>query len=248
MRGGANGARIALAPQNTWAVNNPDQLSDVIDALRAVQSGFNQGAERQVSLADVIVLGGAVGIESAAEAAGVAIEVPFEPGRGDAAQAMTDVASFSLLEPAADAFRNYYNPSATFRSPVEGLVDKADLLDLSIPELTVLLGGMRVLDTNWDGSKHGVFTDRPGVLSNDYFVNLLDMATVWRQADGEGIYEGIDRATGDVKYTATPVDLVSGSNSELRAVAEVYAYADAAEKFVDDFVQAWTKVMRSDLF
>jgi len=228
MRGGANGARIALEPQNGWEVNNPEQLSKVIDALKAVQSAFNERGRRQVSLADVIVLGGVVGIETAAEAGGIAVDVPFEPGRGDATQAMTDVASFALLEPAADAFRNYYNDSTSIRSPVESLVDKSDQLHLSIPELGVLLGGMRVLDTNWDGSKHGVFTDRPGALTNDYFVNLMDIATVWHQTDDAAMYRGVDRDSGAVKYTATPVDLILGSNSELRAIAEVYAYADSA--------------------
>lgn len=248
MRGGANGARLALAPQNAWPVNNPDELQGVVDALRNVQQVFNERSRRQVSLADTIVLGGAVGIEAAASAAGLNTTVPFVPGRGDATQAMTDTTSFALLEPTADAFRNYFNAEASHLTPVESLVDQADQLDLTIPELTVLLGGMRVLDTNWDGSRHGVFTDQPGRLTNDYFVNLMDMATVWRKGENEGLYVGVDRQSGATKYTATPVDLVLGSNSELRAIAEVYAYDDGREKFVSDFVQAWTKVMQLGRF
>lgn len=246
MRGGANGARVALEPQRSWDVNGPAKLATVVDALKGVQADFNDRSRRKVSLADLIVLAGAVGIETAAEAAGVDIEVPFEPGRGDATQDMTDVASFSLLEPAADGFRNYFNQQTSYRSPVEALIDKADQLDLAVPEMTVLLGGMRVLDTNWDGSKSGVFTHRPGTLSNDYFVNLMDMSTVWRRTETDGMYDGVDRVSGNVKYTATPIDLVLGSNSELRAIAEIYAYDDAEQKFVDDFVAAWTKVMRLD--
>lgn len=248
MRGGANGARLALAPQNAWTVNNPGELEKVVSALRGVQQAFNEQSRRQVSLADTIVLGGAVGIEAAAAAAGLDTTVPFVSGRGDATAAMTDATSFALLEPTADAFRNYYRLEGNYLSPVESLVDQADQLDLSIPELTVLLGGMRVLDTNWDGSKHGVFTDRPGHLTNDYFVNLMDMSTVWLKGETEGLYIGIDRQSGATRYTATPVDLVLGSNSELRAIAEVYAYDDGREKFVNDFVQAWNKVMQLGRF
>ncbi len=201
-----------------------------------------------MSLADLIVLGGAVGIERAAKKAGIDIEVPFTPGRTDAEQAQTDTASFALLEPTADAFRNYFDAARSYRSPTEMLVDKADQLTLTIPEMTVLVGGMRAFDANWDGSRHGVLTAQPGTLSNDFFVNLMDLATTWRKAAAaQGVYEGIDRVSGDVKYTATPVDLIFGSNSELRAIAEVYAYDDASEKFVDDFVAAWVKVMRLDL-
>ena len=248
-RGGANGARIALAPQNGWEVNNPEELSKVISTLQGIASDFNERSKRrQVSLADLIVLGGAVGIETAADAAGVDVSVPFAPGRGDATQEQTDEASFALLEPTSDAFRNYFNADASYRSPAEMLVDKADQLTLTVPEMTVLVGGMRALGANWDGSSHGVFTDQPGALSNDFFVNLMDMSTMWRKASTEGMYEGVDRATGKVKYTGTTVDLIFGSNSELRAIAEVYAYDDGKEKFVNDFVQAWTKVMRLDRF
>ncbi len=247
MRGGANGARIALAPQKDWAANNPAELAKVLKELQAIQADFNDSARRgkQVSLADLIVLGGAAAIEKAAEEAGVAVNVPFAPGRGDATQAQTDVQSFALLEPKADGFRNYFS-AASYHNPAEALVDKADQLNLSVPEMTVLVGGMRALGANADGSKHGVFTDRPGVLSNDYFVNLLDMSTMWRKAETEGLYEGVNRNSGEVVYTATPVDLVFGSNSELRAVAEVYAYDNAKERFVNDFVKAWTKVMQAD--
>jgi len=247
-RGGANGARIALAPQNAWAANDPSGLNEVLNTLRDIQSQFNANARRPVSLADLIVLGGAVGIERAARKAGMDIEVPFTPGRTDAEQAQTDTASFALLEPTADAFRNYFDAARSYRSPTEMLVDKADQLTLTIPEMTVLVGGMRALGANWDGSRHGVFTAQPGTLSNDFFVNLMDLSTTWRKAAAaQRVYEGIDRVSGDVKYTATPVDLIFGSNSELRAIAEVYAYDDASEKFVDDFVAAWVKVMRLDL-
>jgi catalase-peroxidase len=201
-----------------------------------------------VSLADLVVLGGAAAIEQAAMDAGVKASVAFEPGRADATQEQTDVASFGLLEPTADAFRNYYNGEAAYRSPTEMLVDRADQLSLTVPEMTALVGGLRALGANADGSSHGVFTDRAGTLSNDFFVNLLDMSTEWRKGGEAGIYEGVDRASGKVKYTATPVDLIFGSNSELRAVAEAYAYADAQERFVNDFVAAWTKVMQLDRF
>ncbi|MBL6690963.1 MAG: catalase/peroxidase HPI [Pseudomonadales bacterium] len=249
-RGGANGARIALLPQRNWAVNDPYELGQVLATLRSIQEGFNEDAPRdmKVSLADVIVLGGAVAIEKAAADAGVEVEVPFVPGRTDATQSMTDVHSFALLEPQADAFRNYFNAESSYRSPAEMLVDRADQLTLTVPEMTALIGGMRALDANAAASNHGVFTDTPGTLSNDFFVNLMDMSTIWRKSDTEGVYEGVDRASGEVKYTATPVDLIFGSNSELRAIAEVYAYSDSKEKFVNDFVAAWTKVMTLDRF
>lgn len=244
MRGGANGARIALAPQKDWAVNNPAELNKVITTLQEIRADFG---EDKVSLADLIVLAGAAAIERAAADAGVDVDVPFAAGRGDATQAQTDVNSFSLLEPSADAFRNYFNVDAAYRSPTEMLVDRADQLNLTVPEMTVLLGGMRALGANVSGN-HGVFTDAPGTLSNDFFVNLLNMNTVWRKADTEGVYEGLDRDSGAVKYTATPVDLIFGSNSELRAVAEVYAFANSQERFVNDFVAAWVKVMQNDRF
>ena len=243
MRGGANGARIALAPQKDWAVNNPQEAAKVVAKMKSIQQNHKG---KKVSLADLIVLGGAVAIEKAAEEAGVSISVPFTPGRGDATQAQTDVVSFDLLKPNADGFRNYFDAKSARLSPTEMLVDKADQLDLTVPEMTVLVGGMRALDANADGSKHGVFTDTPGALTNDFFVNLLDMSNKWRKTDVDGEYEGIDRKTGEVKYTATPVDLIFGSNSELRAVSEVYAYDNAKERFVNDFVSAWTKVMMLD--
>ncbi|HEY8385774.1 MAG TPA: catalase/peroxidase HPI [Porticoccaceae bacterium] len=250
MRGGANGARVRLAPQKDWPVNDPQELAKVVEQLEAIQQRFNDGQRRnkKVSLADLIVLGGNAAIEQAASEAGVKLEIPFTPGRTDATQEMTDVVSFAALEPKADAFRNYVDESAVV-SPVQALVDRANLLTLTVPEMTVLVGGMRVLDANTGGSKHGVFTDRPGTLSNDFFVNLLDMSTQWQKsAANEGLYEGVDRATSEVKWTATPVDLIFGSNSELRAVAEVYAVNDAQQKFVEDFAAAWTKVMNLDRF
>ncbi len=248
-RGGANGARVFLAPQNSWAANDPEGLQKVRRVLTDIQTEFNKRSKRkQVSLADLVVLGGAAAIEQAAAAAGSSISVPFTPGRTDASQAQTDIASFALLEPSADAFRNYFNLAASYRSPAEMLVDKADQLDLSVPEMTVLVGGMRALDANWDGSRHGVFTDRPGVLSNDFFVNLLDMSTAWRKSGEDGVFEGFDRSSGQVKYTATPVDLIFGSNSELRAIAEVYAYDNAQQQFVNDFVNVWVAVMQRDRF
>ena len=248
MRGGANGARIQLAPQKDWEVNNPAETAKVLDVLRGIQKDFNKSSARKVSLADLIVLGGAAAIEEAAEKAGETVEVPFTPGRTDATQQHTDVESFALLEPSADAFRNYFNARKSYRTPTEMLVDKADQLTLTVPEMTVLLGGMRVLDANTDGTQHGVFTDKPGVLNNHFFVNLMDMSTMWRKAKTDGLYEGVDRESGEVKYTATPVDLIFGSNSELRAVAEVYAYNNGNERFINDFVAAWTKVMRLDRF
>ncbi len=250
MRGGANGARLRLAPQMDWEVNNPAELKRVLGVLETVQQRFNkaQAAKKRISLADLIVLGGAAAIEKAARAAGYDIEVPFAPGRTDATSAMTDAESFAVLEPKADGFRNYYS-GQTMRSPAEALIDKADLLTLTVPEMTVLIGGLRALDANTGGVKHGVFTGRPGVLSNDFFVNLLDMSTAWsKSADHEGVYEGRDRTGGQLKWTATPVDLVFGSNSELRAVAEVYAAADGEPEFIADFIAAWVKVMRLDRF
>ncbi|MFM5855151.1 catalase/peroxidase HPI [Aeromonas rivipollensis] len=247
-RGGANGARIRLAPQKDWAVNQPAQLAKVLKTLEGIQQGFNASATggKRVSLADLIVLAGGVGVEQAAKLAGVTVTVPFTPGRMDASQAQTDVDSFAVLEPLADGFRNYGGECAAFAETM--LIDKAQLLTLSAPEMTVLVGGMRVLGTN-AGNCHGVFTSAPGTLSNDFFVNLLDMGTEWKPAAGaKGIYEGSDRKTGKVKWTGTRVDLVFGSNSQLRALAEVYASADGKEKFVKDFVAAWTKVMNLDRF
>jgi len=250
LRGGANGARIALEPQISWDANEPDTIKMVVAKLKEVQSDFNEGMfnKKQVSLADLIVLGGAAAIEKAAADAGVEVTVPVVPGRGDATQAQTDVNSFSLLEPSADAFRNYYNAEKSYRTPTEMLIDKADQLYLTVPEMTVLLGGLRVLDVNADGASHGVFTENPGTLSNDFFVTLLDMGVKWQKTDDAGVYQAMDRNTGKVLYTGTPVDLIFGSNSELRAVAEVYAYSNAKEKFVNDFVNAWTKVMTLDRF
>ncbi|MFM4736080.1 catalase/peroxidase HPI, partial [Aeromonas caviae] len=247
-RGGANGARIRLAPQKEWAVNQPAQLAKVLQALDGIQQAFNASATggKRVSLADLIVLAGGVGVEQAAKRAGVAVTVPFTPGRMDASQAQTDVDSFAVLEPLADGFRNYAGECAGFAETM--LIDKAQLLTLSAPEMTVLVGGMRVLGTN-AGNCHGVFTAALGTLSNDFFVNLLDMGTEWKPAAGsQGVYEGRDRQSGKVKWTGTRVDLVFGSNSQLRALAEVYASADAKEKFVKDFVAAWTKVMNLDRF
>ncbi len=247
MRGGANGARIQLAPQNNWEVNNPAELAKVLNKLKSIQESFNKsGGGKKVSLADVIVLGGAAAVEKAAKEAGHKVEVPFKPGRMDATQAQTDVDSFAVLEPTADAFRNFYSPS--YGTPTEMLIEKADLLSLTVPEMTVLVGGMRVLNANSGGSKHGVFTDKPGALSNDFFVNLLDMSTKWTKSSQEGVYEGLDRSSSKLKWTATPVDLIFGSNSELRSTAEFYAANDAKKKFVDDFVAAWTKVMALDRF
>ncbi len=250
MRGGANGARLRLAPQKGWKANDPDELAKVLKRLGAVQKDFNSGASggKKVSLADLIVLGGAAAIEQAANKGGHDVQVPFTPGRTDASQEQTEVGSFAVLEPTADGFRNYFgdgNPA----SPTEMLVDRADLLTLTVPEMTVLVGGMRALNANAGRSSHGVLTDQPGTLSNDFFVNLLDMSTLWaKSSTSEGVYEGRDRGTGKVRWTATPVDLVFGSNSELRAVAEVYAADDAREKFVRDFVGAWAKVMTLDRF
>ena len=244
MRGGANGGRIALEPQKGWEVNDPEELKEVLEKLKEVQSEY----DKKVSLADLIVLGGAAAIEQAAKNSGYTVEVPFVPGRADTTQEKTDIQSFALLEPQADAFRNYFNAEKSYKSPVEMLVDKADQLKLTVPEMSVLIGGMRALDTNAGGTRHGVLTSSPAVLTNDFFVNLLDMSTKWQKTSEEDIYEGIDRETGEVNYTATSVDLIFGSNSELRAVAEVYAMDDSSEKFVQDFVKAWTKVMTLDRF
>ena len=242
MRGGANGARLRLAPQKDWAVNNPAEVAKVVAKLETIQREF-----KRVSLADLIVLGGSAAIEQAAKAAGTPVQVPFAAGRVDATQAQTDASTFAVLEPVADGFRNYYSAGAA-QAPAEMLVDRAKLLTLTVPEMTALVGGMRALNANTGGAAHGVFTDKPGVLRNDFFVNLLNMGTKWEKAGTEGVYEGRDRATGKAKWTATPVDLVFGSNSELRAVAEVYASADGQEKFVRDFVKAWAKVMNLDRF
>ncbi len=252
MRGGANGARIRLAPQKDWEVNNPAQLAKVLKTLEGVQSTFNsaQSGGKQVSLADLIVLGGCAAIEKAAKNAGHAVTVPFAPGRTDASAEQTDAEAFAPLEPNADVFRNYVkaHPSMS-ASAEEMMVDKAQLMTLSAPEVTVLVGGMRVLNANFDQSQHGVFTDRPEILTNDFFVNLLDMRTTWKAtSEAEKEFEGRDRATGDVKWTGTRVDLIFGSNSELRAISEVYGCGDGQEKFVKDFVAAWTKVMNLDRF
>ena len=247
-RGGANGARIRLAPQKDWEANNPAEVEKVIGVLETIQAEFNEESRRRkVSLADLIVLAGSAAVEQAAKEAGHSVEVAFTPGRTDATQDHTDVNSFAVLEPDYDAFRNYF-AEGTRLSPARALIEKADRLTLTVPEMTVLLGGMRSLDANVGGAAHGVFTDRAGTLTNDFFVNLLDMSTVWAKADQEGVYEGRDRDTGEIKWTATPVDLIFGSNTELRAVAEVYAMAGSEQKFVEDFAAAWTKVMNLDRF
>lgn len=249
LRGGANGARIRLAPQKDWAVNNPGELAKVLQRLEAIQKDFNTSASggKKISLADLIVLSGSAAIEQAAKAAGTPVQVPFNAGRTDATQAQTDAASFAPLEPVADGFRNFY-PQGQNTPPAEMLVDRAKLLTLTVPEMTVLIGGMRTLNANTGGAAHGVLSTQPGTLSNDFFVNLLDMGTKWNRASSEGLYEGADRKTGKVKWTATPVDLLFGSNSELRTLSEVYASADGKAKFVQDFAKAWTKVMNLDRF
>ena len=250
MRGGANGARIRLAPQKDWEVNQPARLASVLDRLEGIQREFNaaQANGKGVSLADVIVLGGCAAVEQAANDAGHEVTVPFTPGRADASQAQTDTESFAVLEPAADGFRNYSN--GRYAASAEALlVDRAQLLGLTAPEMTVLVGGLRVLGANVGQSRYGVFTDRPETLSNDFFVNLLDMGTTWRAVSASGdLFEGHDRATGDLKWTATRVDLVFGSNSQLPAIAEVYGSADSRQQFVEDFVAAWDKVMNLDRF
>ncbi len=247
-RGGANGARVALEPQISWDVNDPKQINKVIKTLEKIKNKFDKN-KKSVSLADLIVLGGNVGIEMAAKKAGVNVDVPFYPGRGDATQEQTDIHSFGLLEPQADGFRNYNKDETSTVSAEEKLIDKAQLMGLTAPEMTVLLGGMRVLDTNFDHSKNGVFTKKPGTLTNDYFVNLLDMNTTWKETDkSEQLFVGKDRKTNKIKWHGTRVDLIFGSNSQLRALAEVYACNDSSKKFVNDFVSAWTKVMNSDRF
>jgi catalase-peroxidase len=246
MRGGANGARLRLAPQKDWAVNNPEEAAKVIGRLESIQKEF-QKTGKKVSLADLIVLGGVAAVEQAASAGGQKIKVPFTPGRMDTTQELTDVNSFAVLEPKADGFRNFYSDES-FMSPTEMLIDRANMLTLTVPEMTVLVGGLRVLNANAGQTKHGVFSSRPGTLSNDFFVNLLDMSTKWEKSKDEGVYEGRDRKTGEIKWTATPVDLIFGSHSELRAVAEVYAAEDGKQKFLNDFVKAWNKVMMLDRF
>jgi catalase-peroxidase len=249
-RGGANGARIRLAPQKDWEVNQPAQLKTVLAKLEALQKEFNASAAggKKVSLADLIVLGGGAAIEKAAKDGGTDVKVPFTPGRMDASQEQTDVESFAPLEPRADGFRNYISGKPQFMQPEEALVDRAQLLTLTGPEMTALVGGLRVLGVNAGGSKHGVFTKTPGTLTNDFFVNLLDMSTQWHPAGADGVYEGRDRKTNAVKWTGTRVDLIFGSHSQLRAFAEVYASADAKQKFVKDFAAAWSKVMNADRF
>ncbi|GAB2575549.1 catalase/peroxidase HPI [Spirosoma areae] len=248
-RGGTNGGRLRLAPQKDWEANSPAQLANVLKTLEGIQQAFNGAhGETMISMADLIVLAGCAGVEQAAKNAGHAVTVPFTPGRGDASQKQTDVVSFAALEPGADGFRNYLN--AKHKSAAEDmLIDRSQLLTLTIPQMTVLIGGMRVLDTNFDHSKHGVFTNRPGALTNDYFVNLLDMNTTWRAtSDAQNVFVGSDRVTGEIEWTGTRVDLIFGSNSELRAIAEVYGCGDSQEKFVRDFVAAWTKVMNLGRF
>jgi catalase-peroxidase len=247
-RGGANGARIALEPQKSWEVNNPAELSTVLVVLNSIRDEFNTSSEKKISLADLIVLAGNAAIESAAANAGVEKVVPFTPGRGDATQDQTDVDSFAVLEPVADGFRNYV--ATGVKEPAEVLlVDKAALLGLTAPEMTVLVGGLRVLDANYQGSKAGVLTSQSNTLSNDFFVNILDISTQWFDKNGDAtLFDGRDSKSGDVKFTATRADLVFGSHSQLRAISEVYASSDAKEKFVSDFISAWTKVMELDRF
>ena len=247
-RGGANGARIRLDPQRSWEVNQPDQLATVLETLEGIERDFNANGNRQVSLADLIVIAGAAAVEKAARDAGVDVKVPVRPGRTDATQEQTDVDSFRVLEPRADGFRDYLRPGEKTQPEVL-LLDRAYMLDLTAPEMTVLVGGLRQLGANVGGTTHGVLTDRPGVLSSDFFANLLSPGTRWKAAeDGENVFEIRDLETDEVRWTATPVDLIFGSNSQLRALAEVYASSDATEKFVRDFVAAWTKVMELDRF
>jgi len=246
-RGGTNGARIRLEPQKDWEVNNPSELSKVLKTLEKIQKSFNTKS-KTVSLADLIVLGGCAGIEKAAKNAGQDVKVPFSPGRTDASQDHTDIHSFGLLEPKVDGFRNYLKTKYTI-SAEEMLIDRAQLMKLTAPEMTVLVGGMRVLSTNFDKSKHGVFTKKPETLTNDFFVNLLNMNTTWKEVSKEeDLFEGRDRKTNKVKWTGTRVDLIFGSNSQLRAIAEVYACEDSKLKFFADFISAWTKVMNLDRF
>jgi catalase-peroxidase len=249
-RGGTNGGRLRLAPQRYWEVNNPAELAPVLQVLEGIQREFNgaQAGGKQVSMADLIVLAGGVGVEQAAQQAGQQVTVPFTPGRTDASQEQTDVVSFAALEPAADGFRNYLKPHHKAAAE-EMLIDRAQLLTLTAPELTVLFGGLRAININFDQSQHGVFTTRPGALTNDFFVNLLDMGTTWKAtSDAQSTFQGRDRKTGAVKWTGTRVDLIFGSNSELRALAEVYGCLDAQEKFVQDFVAVWTKMMNLGRF
>jgi catalase-peroxidase len=247
-RGGANGARLRLAPQKDWEVNQPAELAKVLSTLELIKAGFDAKGSAKVSMADLIVLGGNAAIEAAALAAGHKIEVPFAPGRGDASQEQTDVDSFAVLEPVADGFRNYLKTAYSV-SAEEMLIDKAQLLGLTAPQMTVLVGGLRALNANSGGTQHGVLTKRPGVLTTDFFVNLLDMGTVWTAtSDKEDLFDGRDRSTGAKTWSATRVDLVFGSNSQLRALAEVYAASDAEARFISDFVVAWTKVMNNDRF
>jgi catalase-peroxidase len=250
MRGGPNGARLRLEPQKSWEVNEPKELAKALKTLEGIQDAFNSSASggKKVSLADLIVLGGCAGVEKAAKDAGHDVTVPFTPGRTDASQDQTDVESFKVLEPRADGFRNYVRPGAKL-SPEKLLLDRAYMLKLTAPEMTALIGGMRALGANHAGSKHGVFTDQPGKLTNDFFVNLLDVGTEWKVSKStEGVYEGFDRASGKAKWTATAVDLVFGAHSQLRAYAEVYGANDSKERFVRDFVAAWNKVMQLDRF
>jgi catalase-peroxidase len=247
-RGGANGARIRLSPQKDWEVNDPRRLAAVLSNLEAIQNEFNGAGDKKVSLADLIVLGGTAAIEKAAKDGGTDVKVPFKPGRMDASQEQTDVESFAPLEPRADGFRNYVSSKPQFMAPEEALVDRAQLLRLTGPEMTVLVGGLRVLGANAGDAKHGVFTKQPEKLTNDFFVNLLDMNTEWQPAGSDGVYEGRDRKTKAVKWTGTRVDLIFGSHSQLRALAEVYGCADSQQKFVHDFVAAWTRVMNLDRF
>ena len=249
-RGGANGARICLAPQKDWEVNQPKQLKKVLHALEKIQKDFNseQKGGKKVSLADLIILGGCAAIEKAAKNAGQNVIVPFSPGRMDALQEQTDVDSFAVLEPKADGFRNYLNSKYSV-SAEELLVDRAQLLTLTAPEMTVLIGGMRVLNTNFEKTKHGIFTKRPEALTNDFFLNLLDMNTTWKPTSKDNdIFEGYDRKTGKLKWTGTRIDLIFGSNSQLRAIAEAYACKDSLKKFIQDFVAAWNKIMNADRF
>jgi catalase-peroxidase len=248
-RGGANGARLTLSPQKNWEINQPAELAKVLTKLIEIQKNFHtqQTQGRKISLADLIILGGCAAIEAAAKKAGKIVTVPFSPGRVDATQEQTDVKSFAVLEPLADGFRNYVQKGLEIKS-AELLIDKAQLLNLTAPEITVLIGGMRVLNTNFKQSKHGVFTHQPETLTNDFFVNLLDMSTIWQQSTQVGIYEGLDRSTKKAKWTATDIDLLFGSNSQLRSLSEVYASHDAQDKFVHDFIAVWSKVMNLDRF
>jgi catalase-peroxidase len=248
-RGGANGARIRLEPQKHWEINQPIELDEILRTLENIQSEFNDlTGQKKVSIADLIVLGGCAGIELAAKNSGFDVSIPFFPGRTDASQEQTDVDAFTVLEPKADGFRNYLKNKFSVR-PEELLIDRAQLLTLTAPEMTVLIGGLRVLNTNYGKSPHGVFTNRPETLTNDFFVNLIDMSTVWKPISEEAdVFEGRDRKTGELKWTGTRIDLIFGSNSQLRAISEVYASEDSQEKFINDFVSAWNKVMNADRF